>query len=95
MRNKMAAGGGQTTYMEGDYEQRLDSGGKPSCRPRVVLIGSPFETGSEVKQLPSRAGKTAPSGQLAEFARHFSIMRTVEARPAIPLPTRWQFVLVA
>jgi hypothetical protein len=60
-----------------------------------VLIGSPFETGSEVKQLPSRTGKTAPAGQLAQLARDFSIMRTVEARRATPLSARWRFILAA
>ena len=75
-----------------DYEQRLGSGDKPSCGPRVVLIGSPFETGSKIKQLPSCAGKTTPVGQLAELARHFSIMRAVEAQPATPLCARWRLV---
>jgi len=57
-----------------------------------VLIGSPFETGSKIKQLPSCAGKTTPVGQLAELARHFSIMRAAEAQPATPLSARWRLV---
>jgi hypothetical protein len=79
----------------GDYEQRLGSGEKPLCRPRGVLIGSPFENWQRGQQLPSREGKTAAMCQLAELARHFSIMRTVEARPAIPLSARWRFILAA
>jgi hypothetical protein len=34
-------------------------------------------------------------GQLAQLARDFSIMCTVEARPDIPLSARWRFILAA
>lgn len=60
-----------------------------------MLICSTLETGGKVEQLPSRAGEAAPAGQVAELACNFSIMRTVEARPAIPLSARWRFILAA
>jgi len=70
------------------FRPRRGFGDKPSCRPRVVLTGSPFETGSEVKELPSCAGKAAPVGQLAELAGHFSIMAqpTTPVRPLVARP---------
>jgi hypothetical protein len=47
------------------------------------MIGSPFVTGREVQQLPSRAGEATLAGQFAELVRDFSIVRAVGRRGTI------------
>jgi hypothetical protein len=59
-------------------------------RSNLEMVGSAIVAGSELQQLPSRAGEATLAGQFAEPVRHFSIVqRPVKERGGVQWLVHW------